>query len=418
MKILFIVEHFPKLSETFVLNQVTGLLDLGHDVMVYAVGKWSDPVIHQDVEKYNLLERTWTVPNVPVPKVKRVLSALRYFPRLFKKCGLRAFYSISPLRHGKKAISLGLFYTCLPFLDRETNFDIIHCHFGDKGLLALAWRDMELLTGPISIVFHAHELAGLSDSEGRRMYGPLFSSNTLLLPISQRWRDRLIHWGANPERTIVHHMGVNPSKFDFINHTPEAGDSIQILSVGRLTEQKGFEYAVRSIALLRKRIRRELHYTIIGTGELEDMLKKLVVELDIDDIVTFAGPQPINVVGNYLQKAHIFLLPSVTAVNGFQEGIPVVLMEAMASGVPVVTTRHSGIPELVEHEVSGFLAEEFDVKALTMYMDRIISNTSLAKQLATTARSKVECEFNIKNLNSALETIFKNESERFSRLKS
>lgn len=412
MRILVVVEHFPALSETFVLSQVTGLLDLGHDVTVYAVGKPSGTVIHPDIERYMLLARTWTGSGVPISKLRRVLGALRHFPQLFKKCGLRAFSSLNPLRHGKQAINLGFFYTCLPLLKRQTDFDAIHCHFGDKGLLALAWREMGLITGPISTVFHAHELAGLTDREGRKLYGPLFRANTLLLPISQRWQKRLIHWGANPNRTVVHHMGVDLAKFEFTPHIARAGAAVQILSVGRLTEQKGYEYAIRAVALLRSMTELDLRYTIIGAGELEMPLRQLVANLGIANIVSFAGPQPQDVVLIHLRKAHIFLLPSVTAANGFQEGIPVALMEAMASGVPVVTTNHSGIPELVEHECTGFLAEEHDVQALAKYMLRIVSNPDVAESLLAAARSKIECEFENKHLNSALQAILKRESEQ------
>lgn len=411
MRILVVVEHFPALSETFVLSQVTGLLDLGHDVTIYAVGKPSGTVIQPDVEKYMLLPRTWTGAGVPLSKLKRVLGALRHFPQMFEQCGLRAFASLNPLRHGKQAINLGFFYSCLPLLNRETRFDAIHCHFGDKGLLALAWREMGLIAGPITTVFHAHELAGLTDREGRKLYSPLFRANTLLLPISQRWRERLIHWGAKSERTVVHHMGVDLAKFEFIPSIFRDGVAVQILSVGRLTEQKGYEYAIRSVALLRCMTERELHYTIIGAGELEIPLRQLVTDLGIADIVTFAGPQPQDAVLTHLRAAHIFLLPSVTAANGFQEGIPVALMEAMASGIPVVTTNHSGIPELVEHEFTGFLAEERDAQALAVYMLRIVSNPDLAERLAAAARSKVESEFQNKRLNADLEAILVKESE-------
>lgn len=412
MKILFVVEHFPALSETFVLNQVTGLLDLEHDVTVYAVGKPSGVVSHPDVEAYKLMARTISGAEVPASKITRLLQVIHHFPKLYRACGLRAFSAFNPLRHGKQAINFGFLYSCLPLINRDTSFDVVHCHFGDKGLLALAWREMGLIAGPISTVFHAHELAGLSDKAGRQLYKPLLRSNTLLLPISRRWQQRLIHWGAQPVRTIVHHMGVDLTKFEYMPHSPRSDAPIQILSVGRLTEQKGYEYAIRAVALLQHMTNRELSYTIVGAGELEQELKKLVADLGIAGIVHFAGPQPQDVVCSYLRAAHIFLLPSVTAANGFQEGIPVALMEAMAAGIPVVTTRHSGIPELVEHEVTGFLADERDPQALATDMLRVISTPMIAEQVTAAARAKVENEFQTQRLNSGLEAIFLKEIEQ------
>jgi colanic acid/amylovoran biosynthesis glycosyltransferase len=201
-------------------------------------------------------------------------------------------------------------------------------------------------------------------------------------------------------------MGVDLAKFTFAPHVAAARDLLQILSVGRLTEQKGYEYAIRSVALLRDMTDRELRYTIIGSGELEGTLKQLVADLQIADTVFFAGPQPLNVICSCLQNAHIFLLPSVTAANGFQEGIPVALMEAMASGLPVVTTRHSGIPELVEHGVSGFLAEERETHSLAQYMLKLISNPDLALRVAGQGRTRVEAEFDIQRLNVQLARLF------------
>ena len=411
MNILFVVEHFPCVSETFVLNQVTGLLDLGHEVTVCAVGKPSAAVIHADVEKYNLLERTWQSADVPGPRIERALVALSRLPDLIKRCGLRGLFCFNPRSHGKRAINLAFFYSCLPLVERQARFDAIHCHFGDKGLSALAWREMGLLEGPISTVFHAHELAGLTDRQGGRLYGPLFGSDALLLPISERWRQRLIHWGARSERTIVHRMGVDLAKFDFEQRAVVPPATLEILTIGRLTEQKGYAYAIRSVALLRTMTAHKLRYRIVGAGELEEPLQQLVAELGVADIVTFAGPQPQDVVRTHLRNAHIFLLPSVTAANGFQEGIPVALMEAMAAGVPVVSTRHSGIPELVEHEVSGLLAEERDSQSLAECMRRIIADPALATQLARRARMKVEAEYDIQKLNVRLAQLLQRTSD-------
>ena len=105
-------------------------------------------------------------------------------------------------------MNLKLCYSAFALLKQDTNFDAIHCHFGEKGSVALALKEAGVITGPISVVFHAHELAGLSDREGIRQFGRLFRANTLLLPISRRWQDRLIRWGSDPSRTLVHHINL------------------------------------------------------------------------------------------------------------------------------------------------------------------------------------------------------------------
>jgi len=402
MKILFVVEHFPCVSETFVLNQVTGLIDLGHDVTVYAVGKPSAAVIHADIERYALLERTWSGADVPQAKLERSRRALSALPALIDASGWRALRAFDVRRHGLRAINLAFLYSCLALLGRETRFDAIHCHFADKGELALSWREMGLLKGSLAAVFHAHELAALDDAEGRRRYGALLRSDALLLPVSERWRERLLRWGAAPQRTIVHHMGVDLDRFPFAPRAHAADSVVEILTVGRLTEQKGYEYALRAVAQLRAMTDRPVRYTIIGAGEQEGSLRRLAGALGIAGSVEFAGPQAHEAVVEALRRSHVFLLPSVTADNGFQEGIPVALMEAMACGVPVVTTRHSGIPELVEHGVSGFLAEERDAAALAHYLRAIIDGAGLSARLARAARMRIEAEFDVRALNRRL----------------
>lgn len=405
MRILFVVEHFPCLSETFVLNQVTGLIDLGHDVTVYAVGKPVAPVVHQDFCKYNLNERTWLGPDIPQSKLKRIIVMLRNLPLLLFRCGLKDLRLLNLIRYGKTALNLSLFYSALSLLNRDTKFDAIHCHFGDKGLLALALKEAGVISGPVSVVFHAHELAGLSDQEGMKLYGPLFRSKELLLPISRRWQERLIRWGANPELTCVHHMGVDIKQFKFESHAPKPDGVNRILSVGRFTEQKGYEYAIKAIACLKEKVTCQLEYVIIGSGELEVELHELVRDFDIEEIVTFLGPQTQGEVLEQIRHADLFFLPSVTASNGFQEGIPVALMEAMASGVPVVSTRHSGIPELIEHAVSGYLVEERQVEPLADAMAELIINRDIYQRCAEQGRAKIEREFNIETLNRQLSNI-------------
>ena len=413
MRILFLVEHFPCISETFVLNQVTGLLDLGHEVSIYALGRPVAPVAHQEVERYRLLERTWASPEVPRARGKRAVAALRALPPILRRCGWRGLHVFDVARHGRGVLNLAPVFSVRPWLDVRQAFDQVHCHFGDKGLRALLWQDMGLFTCPFSVVFHAHELAGLNEAEGRARYGRLFASSALLLPISERWRQRLIGWGARAERVQVHHMGVDLQKFPFAPVCPEADARLRILSVGRLVEQKGFAYAIRAFAHMRRALpERSLTYEIIGGGELEAPLRALAEQEGVSREVLFTGPQPHDVILQRMREAHVFLLPSVTAANGFQEGIPVALMEAMASGLPVVSTRHSGIPELIDDGVSGYLAEEKAVEPLADAMARLVTDRACRSAISREARQKIERAFDIRSLNARLVELFRLEQGR------
>ena len=128
----------------------------------------------------------------------------------------------------------------------------------------------------------------------------------------------------------------------------------------------------------------------------------MVKDLGVDDIIHFIGPQPLEVVKKELAKADVFLLPSISDQYGLMEGIPVAIMESMAIGLPVISTFHSGIPEIIDDGISGFLCEEKNHDDITEKLTIISKNYPLVKMISKNARKKVEAEYNIKSLNNKL----------------
>ena len=128
----------------------------------------------------------------------------------------------------------------------------------------------------------------------------------------------------------------------------------------------------------------------------------MVTDLKLDDIIHFMGPQPLEVVEKELSKADVFLLPSISDNEGLMEGIPVAIMESMAMGLPVISTYHSGIPEIIDDGISGFLCQEKSHDDITDKLKILTKNYPLVKMISKNARKKVESEYNIKSLNSKL----------------
>jgi len=408
MRILFIVEHFPCISETFVLNQVTGLIDRGHEVEVFPLGRPVAPVVHPDFTKYDLLARTWKGPNIPPAWSSRIGRAAAQLPRCLGRFTIPTLRALNVFQYGRQAANLVLFYSLLPFLDNHGEYDIILCHFGDNAPLVQLWKDWGVIRGKLVVVFHAHEMAGLSDAQSRKLYGELFASDALLLPVTNYWRESLLRWGAAPERTRVHRMGVDCERFDYHPRPIIPNEPIQLLSVCRLTEMKGTEYAIRAVAKLRPR-HPGLRYTIGGAGPLRDHLERLISQLGVRDAVTLAGPLPQDKVAALLREAHIYLVPSVTDSIGCQEGLPVALMEALAAGVPAIGTRHAGIPELISDRVTGLLVEERDVDGLAHAIESLVGDPQLCLKIGTQGRAAVERDYNITKLNEGLENLFRSE---------
>lgn len=407
MHILFVVAHFPSVSETFVLNQITNLIELGHDVSIFPLATPDDARVHPDVARYSLMDKVWSKGEMPRSWVRRALGALVLLAT-YPAHALRLLKTVNGFRYGRMGANLTLLYRGVEFIKNKGKFDIVHCHFGVNGACAVAWREVGLLDQPITIVFHAHDIAMFPDNVGRHYYKPTFQSSAKLLPISRFWEHKLISWGADPQRIRVHRMGVDTAFFAYQGREIDRSQPARIVTVCRLVDQKGLEYALEAIRILRDR-NANICFTIAGGGPLFESLRQLAAELGINECVEFIGPQSQDKVQTLLAEAHIFLAPSVTAPDGLMEGIPVAMMEAMAVGLPVVSTRHSGIPELIDDGVSGVLADERDAETLAKGIARLIDDPVFYQRVAWAGREKVEKHFNIKKLALELEAIFSEE---------
>ncbi len=399
VRIAVFVDRFPVLSETFVLNQITGLIDRGHDVDIVPARPGGDAVVHGDVERYGLRSRV--LPLCP-PALVRLQRAPRLFSRLVRLRGLGALAAVDAFRHGRDAWSLRLLYAAAVFADRGS-YDVVLCHFGPNARFAQRLRDVGALRGPLAAVFHGWDLSQFLRRSGPRPYARLFARGDLFLPISARWAERLRELGCPSERTVVHHMGIDPNRFPFETRDLGPDEPVRVLSVARLVEKKGIEFGIRAVAAyLATPGARPLEYCIVGDGPLRADLARLIRDLRVSGHVTLVGHKSQEEVTRELQRAHVFVAPSVTGADGDEEGIPVVLMEALAVGLPVVSTRHSGIPELIEDGVSGVLVAEGDAEALADALARLVDNVGGWPAMAQRGRQRVEEDFNLHQLNDQL----------------
>ncbi len=395
MRIAFFVAIYPVISETFITRQIAGLADAGHEVVVITGthhGAAGDDKV-----------RVFTVRPGIAGGVKSGARALASIGSLT----LRGLYD----RRARLALmtagsAITRRYTA-PIGDiigigaaSLGDFDAIICHFGPAGVRALYLRDAGLFSGPIATVFHGFDLT--HQETVRQMlphYRSLFERTEALLPISELWKQRLEQWGAPSSKITVLHMGVDLDRYSFPDPDRPLAEPLRVLSVARLVEKKGLEYAIRGCASART----PNTLRIIGAGPLHDMLEDQA-RLSPHE-VTLLGALPHERIFQELENADVFLLPSVVAADGDMEGIPVSLMEAMAMGVVVVTTRHSGIPELVEDGVSGLLAAEYDAGGIADALDRIGSGSTDISGLRTAAYRAVESRFDNARLDAELERI-------------
>jgi len=254
---------------------------------------------------------------------------------------------------------------------------------------------------PVVSTFHGYDVTEYVTSHGTSCYARLLERGDLFLPVSSYFRERLIELGAPPERTFVHHMGVDVSRFDVRSERTAVEGPLRILTIGRMMEKKGIEYALRAVAAaLREGV--SLIYAIIGDCPHRPELEMISAQLDIANTVRFVGRTDRDGVIRHLSENDALLAPSVTARNGGMEGIPVVIMEAMATGLAVVSSRHSGIPEIVIHGETGLLADERDYVTLGAPLVALDRNPAERERLGDNGRRLVEAEFELEKLNDTI----------------
>jgi colanic acid/amylovoran biosynthesis glycosyltransferase len=403
MRVAFIVGEFPALSETFIISQITGLLDEGIEVDIFAHKKRQENKVHPAVEKYNLLSRTYYF-DMPVNRIQRVIKCIKLLIFNLHKNPWGLLKSLNFLKYKKIALSLQLFYASIPFLDRGA-YDIIHCHFGPNGNLGVLLKDIGVVEGKIVTTFYGYDLSAMVYDTYSHPYKSLFQKGYLFIAISNNFHERLLKLGCDDRKIVIHHVGIELEKFRFCERKILQRQPIKILTLARLSEKKGHKYAIKAINRVWQK-HNNIFYIIAGDGPLKNELESLISELEIGNNVKFLGALEQDEYLKIYQEAHIFVLPSVTASKGDEEGTPVVLMEAQATGLPVISTFHSGIPEVVIHGKSGFLVPEKDVDALAERLEYLIEHPEIWPEMGKEGRKFVEKKYDIKKLNQQLVEIY------------
>lgn len=272
---------------------------------------------------------------------------------------------------------------------RRFNAEHIHVHFASRSL------NLGLMIGiltdlPVSCTAHAFDIFTRTPGSLRQRLPKCkfiaVISNFNIEYLRKKCSDKV----ADLCRIV--HCGIDLKMFDVLTRKPEPG---KIVCVARLVPAKGLDIAIKACAEL-KRQNVDFVFDIIGTGAEYQTLAELIKQLKLEDYVRLVGPKANDELVPILSKASLFLMPCVTTSSGDMDGIPVAMMEAMACRVPVVSTRISGIPELIEHNVSGFLVPEKDVEALADILKDALADIDRLAQLGEKARQHVCAEFDIR----------------------
>ncbi|GAX86870.1 conserved hypothetical protein [Lebetimonas natsushimae] len=291
------------------------------------------------------------------------------------------------------------------------NPKLIHAHFGVDGIYAIKLaQEMKI---PLITTFHGFDVSisnknllfsGKPAWINYLLYRKKLAKNgDLFICVSDFIRKKIIELGFPENKTITHYIGIDTNlKKNKIKKFPYK----VILHVARLTEKKGTKYLIDAFKIINKEDK-NTKLIIIGSGILEKKLKKQVKELQLENYVKFLGAMSHNEVMEWMQKADIFCLPSITAKTGDAEGLGMVFLEAGIYEVPVVATLHGGIPEVILNNKTGFLVEERNIKQLADKLLILLKNENLRKSMGKEARNFIKEKFDIQKQTKKLEEIYK-----------
>ncbi|WP_438347158.1 glycosyltransferase [Paenibacillus sp. FA6] len=283
-------------------------------------------------------------------------------------------------------------------------FQLIHARFGPSGIRMMPLKEKWKV--PLITSFHGCDSPGTKRmKQQKKSLMRLFTVGDCFTVPCQAMKEELIKHGCPEEKVAVQYSGIDLEQFAYKERTIPSEGPVRILYVGRMVEKKGAEMLIKAFQHVQQ-LYPNTKLCLIGDGELKSKLQQLSKKLHLEQHIEFKGALTHSQVVEELKQAHIFCLPSMKDRSGNQEGIPNAIKEAMACGIPVVSTYHSGIPELIEDGKTGHLVNEQDVDGLAEKLIYLMVHPELWKELGKNARIKIETDFNRQVQTVKLEQLF------------
>jgi glycosyltransferase involved in cell wall biosynthesis len=382
------VSEFPKLSESFIINEVYELEKRGHNISVFSINRSNESMEHREIEKLNA-----SVCYADRPSLASISEMSHEY--LLNPTVLRRAVFIDKPHYLVYWLYLG--DQIRKFIQKIGGVDLIHAHFAERRRLAATYA---AASHDISctVTAHAYEIFAEDNINYMMRVCPRFDH--LIVP--SKYNELYL----SEEMGIETNISVVPATTDIEKFEPSTECvSGRLLTIGRLVEKKGYDYAIDAVSQLVEQ-GYDVEYHIIGSGERKDLLRDRVQEREIESHVEFLGNVSDERLEKELQKAELFVLPCVIASNGDRDVAPVALKEAMATQTACISTTISAIPELITDGKDGVLVEPNDVSALVNSIAKLIDNPEQRKTLAENGRKTVETKFDISHTVDELVSVF------------
>lgn len=388
-RVAYVMSRFPRLTETFVLSEILALEEQGVDVQLYPLLRERADMVQP--ETLALVARARFQPFVSLPILRSNLTLLRRRPRAY----LRALGSVIKGTWGSLNFLVGglavfpkVAHNALEM--ERAGVSHVHCHFANHP--ALAGFIIRRLVGiPYSFTAHGSDL-----HVDRHMLARKVAEASFVVAISDYNRRLIVKecGGRWADKVQVIHCGVRTDRFRPTNHRAPT-NRLTVACVGTLHEVKGQVHLLEACRLLTEAgVPVTCH--LVGDGPDRPKLERQAAAAGLEGSVRFEGSKTQDEIARLLAGVDVLVTPSVPTRSGKREGIPVVLMEAMSSGIPVIASDLSGIPELVSDGQTGLLVPAGDAPRIAAAMRRIHEDPELRRCLAQAGRAKVVREFDVR----------------------
>lgn len=391
-KIGYILKVYPRFSETFVVTEILAREAQGESLSIYALRPTTDTRFHPELARVQ----------APVTWIPRASQASRFWEHIKNSLTnpdmIRRFGDILPelLELPASDVAQGL---ALAQRAQEDGITHLHAHFASLAG-RMAWVAHKLTGIPYTITTHAKDI--YHESVNHTWLRRICADAHTVIAISrfnQAYLEKLLTGsGAN---IVLQYNALELGRFPYQDPPQPGQGTLRVAAVGRHVPKKGFAELIDAIHLL-VQAGTPVHLTLGGSGELEQQLRQQVQDLGLTHHITMPGPLTQQEVRDLLSQAHVFAAPCVPAHDGNIDGLPTVVLEAMACGTPVIATAVTGLPEVIRDHDTGILLEPGDTEALATALTRIAQGHIDTRALARQARALIEDQFDSRNQAAAL----------------
>jgi colanic acid/amylovoran biosynthesis glycosyltransferase len=316
--------------------------------------------------------------NIPRQTWKRLVCFPLLFLTNFARAPLYALRALSVKKYSSAALNLKNLYFLKYFYNK--NYDIIHCHFGQNGLTGAFLKDCHR-GNRLIVTFHGTDITVVPGKFGANMYRHMFKTADVVTAGSRFVKHKLVQHGCDPDKIQILPMGI------IVKKKPDAD---YFLSVGRLVEVKGFSYSIEAFALLAGEFE-HINYYIAGSGPLQESLNRRIVELGMENRIFLLGEKTDVELEALFHHALAFIIPSIRASDGAEEGQGLVVQEAESWALPVIGADTGGIPDGIISGKTGWIVPETEIQALHEKMAFLVTHPDQRREFGEEGR-KFVCE--------------------------